>query len=372
MGTDLRTAAVDAAGPAGGRVTITEVAEAAGVSIATVSRVINRKAVAAATRERVEQAIADLGYVVNAHARALAGSTNRTVGIIIQDVVDPFYGYIARGVEAAAARTGRLCLVCCSRGRKEQELAFVDLLHQQRADAVVLVGGAARDRAHEAELAQRARALDAGGSSLVLCGRPPLAGGAPAAVVSYDNEGGAHALTDYLIERGHRRIAMVGGRPDLSVTRDRLAGYRRALERHGLPYAEELVRPGEFGRQNGYDLTRELLASGAEFTALFAGNDITASGAALALEEAGLRIPQDVSLVGYDDVPAAHEMRPALTTVHIPLEEMGRQAVRLSVGDGEDDYLGEVRASGRARTIRVATHIVERDSVAGPRRGTAP
>ncbi|WP_433328339.1 LacI family DNA-binding transcriptional regulator [Spirillospora sp. CA-294931] len=342
--------------------TIRDVAALAGVSSATVSRVLNRNyPVAASTRERVENAMRELGYVVNAHARALAGSSNRTVGIIVNEIVDPFFAFIARGVEREAARAGRLCLVCCAQGDPRRELAFVDLLNEQRADAVVLVGGSVADRAYTAELTRRAEELRARDSQLVLCGRPALGGGVPTAVVEYDNEGGAFAITDHLLNQGHERILYLGGPPAISTTRDRLAGYHRALRLRGVDPDPALERTGAFGRGFGYREMGAMLASATEFTAVFAANDLVAAGAVQALEEAGLRVPDDVSIVGYDDVPVAQEMRPKLTTVHIPLEEMGRQAIRMVTPD--EDEADEWRAPA-ANLMRLGTHIVVRDSVA--------
>ncbi|MFF3503412.1 LacI family DNA-binding transcriptional regulator [Streptomyces sp. NPDC003247] len=347
------------------RATVVDVARLAGVSTATVSRVLNRNyPVAAATRERVMEAVRELGYVVNAHARALAGVSGATVGIIISEVVDPFYAYIARGVEREAGAGDRLCLVCTTQGDPQRELSFIDLMHERRADAVVLVGGSVADRAYRAELARRAHELDASGSKLVLCGRPSLGEDVPTAGVEYDNEGGAFALTDHLLTQGHERILYLGGPPALSTTIDRLAGHRRALELRGVEPDPELIQPGAFGRTFGYRRMAALLREGPRFTAVFAANDIVAAGAAQALEEAGVRVPQDISLVGYDDVPVAQELRPRLTTVHVPLEEMGRQAVRVALGGSEQD-------DWRAPTtgvLRLGTHIVVRDSVA-PRSG---
>ncbi|MEU5837069.1 LacI family DNA-binding transcriptional regulator [Streptomyces diacarni] len=350
------------------RSTVTDVARRAGVSTATVSRVLNRNyPVAAATRERVEKAIQELGYVVNAHARALAGVSGRTVGIIVNDVVDPFYAYIARGVEREASRGGRLCLVCCTQGDPQRELAFVELMHERRADAVIVVGGSVADRAYTGELARRATELDADGAKLVLCGRPPLGERVPTASVEYDNEGGAFALTDHLLTQGHERVLYLGGPPGLSTTRDRLAGHRRALELRGAEADPALEQPGAFSRAFGARRMAEVLRQDIRFTAVFAANDIVAAGAAQALEEAGLRVPQDVSLVGYDDVPVAQEMRPRLTTVHVPLEEMGRQAVRVALRDEDEDPWREPTTG----VIRLGTHIVVRDSVAprGTHRG---
>ncbi|MGX1668195.1 LacI family DNA-binding transcriptional regulator [Streptomyces sp. NPDC055400] len=349
----------------GRRATVVDVARLAGVSTATVSRVMNRNyPVAAATRERVEEAMRELGYVVNAHARALAGVSGRTVGIIISDVVDPFYAYIARGVEREATAGGRLCLVCSTQGDPQRELAFIELMHERRADAVILVGGSVADRGYRTELARRARELDAGGSKLVLCGRPSLGKDAPTVGVEYDNEGGAFAITDHLLSEGHERILYLGGPPGLSTTKERIAGHRRALEQRGRPRDPALVQPGAFSRQFGHHRMAELLRDGPEFTAVFAANDIVAAGAAQALEEAGMRVPHDVSLVGYDDVPVAQELRPRLTTVHIPLEEMGRQAVRVALSGGDED---DWRAPTTG-TLRLGTHLVVRGSVAPPRR----
>ncbi|WP_335976685.1 LacI family DNA-binding transcriptional regulator [Streptomyces sp. CA2R106] len=351
------------------RATVTDVARHAGVSTATVSRVMNGNyPVAAATRERVEASMRELGYVVNAHARALAGVSARTVGIVVNEVIDPFYAYIARGVEREATGGGRLCLVCCTQGDPQRELAFIELLHQRRADAVILVGGSVQDRAYVAELEQRAHALHADGSRLVLCGRPGIGGDAPTAQVEYDNEGGAFAVTDHLLAQGHRRIVYLGGPPRLSTSRDRLAGHRRALKARGLTADPALVQHGPFSRSFGYRRMAELLDDGPEFTAVFAANDIVAAGAAQAMEEAGVRVPKDVSLVGYDDIPVAQELRPRLTTVHVPLEEMGRQAVRLALSDADGD--GDDWRAQPSGSVRLGTHIVVRDSVAPPGGGS--
>ncbi|OON80166.1 LacI family DNA-binding transcriptional regulator [Streptomyces tsukubensis] len=347
------------------RATINDVAERAGVSSATVSRVLNHNyPVAQATRDRVELAIRELGYVINAHARALAGTSNRTVGIIVQDLVDPFFSLIARGVEREASESGRLCMVSSTRGDPERELAFVDLLHEQRADMVILVGGAHSDRSHSKELAKRARDLHAGGSRLVLCGRPSIGQDVPTVSVEYDNEGGAFAITDHLLTQGHERILYLGGPPNLSTTRDRLAGHRRALDMRGAGHVPELVHTGAFSPAFGHHRLSEILRSTLEFSAVFAANDMVAIGALQALEEAGVRVPDDISLVGYDDVPAALPLRPRLTTVHVPLEEMGRQSVRLA-SPGEGDGW---RPAGEG-AVKLGTHIVVRDSVRarGPR-----
>jgi LacI family transcriptional regulator len=265
-------------------------------------------------------------------------------------------------VQRQAAEDGKLCMVCSTYGVVGGELDLIDVLNEQRADAVIVVGGGAYDPGYSRRLADRARALQRDGSWLVLCGRPPLAQGVPAGVIDYDNEGGAYAITEHLLGLGHRRILYVGGPQDLSTHHARLAGFRRAHEKRGLDVDERLVQPGAFSRRFGYERTAQLLAdsrSTGGFTAVFAANDNVAVGALQALREAGLRVPQDMSVVGYDDIPLAAEVTPALTTVHLPLEQMGREAVRLAAAlRGESD--------GPTGTRHLGTHVVLRDSTAAP------
>jgi LacI family transcriptional regulator len=345
--------------------TIRDVADRAGVSTATVSRVVNGNyPVAASTRAAVERAMRDLGYVANAHARALAGSTTRVVGIVVNEIVDPFFAYIARGVQSEAIASGRLCLVCSTQGDESAELRFVDLLLEQRADAVILVGGAVEDKEYFATIGRRANQLAKNGSSLVLCGRPGLESGVPAYRVDYDNAGGAAAITDHLLSVGHTKILYLGGPTTLSTTTARVRGFRQAYAARRLDHDPALVRTGAFGRQWGYEQTLRALDEGPEFTAIFAANDIVAAGVYAALRERGLSIPGDISVVGYDDVPVAVELRPALTTVRVPLEELGRAAVRAGVA-GQEPSADPFAHQQRATTL--GTVVVVRDSVAPPR-----
>ncbi|GAA1118971.1 LacI family DNA-binding transcriptional regulator [Kribbella jejuensis] len=346
--------------------TIRDVADRAGVSTATVSRVVNGNyPVAASTRAAVERAMRELGYVANAHARALAGSTTRVVGIVVNEIVDPFFAYIARGVQSEATASGRLCLVCSTQGDEAAELRFVDLLLEQRADAVILVGGAVEDQDYFATIGQRAKQLAKNGSSLVLCGRPGLESGVPAYAVDYDNTGGAAAITDHLLSVGHTKILYLGGPTMLSTTTARVRGFRQAYAARKLEHDPALVRTGAFGRQWGYDQTLRALDEGPEFTAIFAANDIVAAGAYTALRERGLSIPGDISVVGYDDVPVAVELQPALTTVRVPLEELGRAAVRAGVS-GQEPNADPFAHQQQVTTL--GTVVVVRDSVAPPGR----
>ncbi|MER5178512.1 LacI family DNA-binding transcriptional regulator [Streptomyces sp. NPDC002896] len=338
--------------------TVRDVAKRAGVSPSTVSRVLGGTyPVATATRAKVLKAMRELDYVVNAHARALGGSTNKTVAFVVDDVTGPFYAHIARGVEEQASAEGRLCMLCTTHGDPQRVLAVVELMREQRADCVIVVGGAWEDKAYQDRMTHFAHALDRAGSRLGLVGRPPLGDGVPATVVEYDNEGGAFAMTTHLLSQGHRRIAYLGRIPQLSTSRERLQGFASAHEMLGLSPDPRLIKDGVFSRSYGYQATRELLASKADFSAIFAATDMVAAGVLQALREGGVRVPEDVSVAGYDDIPVALDMYPQLTTVNVPHEELGRTAVRLALHrdelpDSQHQVLGThivVRGSTRRR-----------------------
>jgi DNA-binding LacI/PurR family transcriptional regulator len=340
------------------RPTIKDVAASSGVSATTVSRVLaGTYPVSTATRARVMKAVRELDYVINAQARALVGGGTKTVAFIVHDLVGPSFAYVGQGVEQQATAEGRLCLVCTTHGDPERELEIIELMREQQAEAVVLVGGGNNNRSYIERMSQVARALDKSGSRLVLCGRPPLGSEVPATVVEYDNEGGAYAITSYLISLGHREIAFLGaGEPGHTTIDGRLHGFERAHKTHHIAVASQRDRPISFDRESGYKATRDLLAGGQKFTAIFAATDMVASGVFVALREAGLRVPEDVSVVGYDDIPLAMDLTPELTTVHVDYEELGRTAVRFA--------LNRDRHAMSQHTV-MGTHVVIRGS-AGP------
>ncbi|GGO44955.1 MULTISPECIES: LacI family DNA-binding transcriptional regulator [Streptomyces] len=349
----------------GERITIRDVAARAGVSVATVSRVLaGNYPTSAASRAKVQRAVKDLDYVVNAHARALAGAGRKTIAVLTYDVLSPFYAHVAQGVEMEAAQHGRLTLVASTGSDPARELALVQMMREQAAEAVVLVGGVIEDDEYRERMARYAEALAAAGSRLVLCGRPAPAPDVPALVVEYDNEAGAYAVTSHLLGAGHRRIALIGYQPGNTTGEARVHGYLRALDDHGVPRSDALVHGVGFGPHHGDEAIRDLLREAGgkpEFTAVFAGDDRVAAATIVALREYGLDVPGDVSVVGYNDDPVAADITPGLTTVRIPAEEMGRTAVRLALA-------GAPPRSGPERHV-LGTHIVVRESVAaGPGR----
>ncbi|MFB7215656.1 LacI family DNA-binding transcriptional regulator [Streptomyces sp. NPDC056255] len=357
-------------------VTLADVAARARVSPATVSRVLNGNyPVAASTRERVLRAVDDLDYVLNGPASSLAAATSDLVGILVNDIADPFFGIMAGAAQTeiggpgdGSGRAGgeKLAVVCNTGGSPERELTYLTLLQRQRAAAVVLTGGAVEDPAHQAAVSAKLAKLADAGTRVVLCGRPPLPdGGAVVAALAFDNRGGGRRLTEHLLSLGHRRIGYVAGPPERTTTRHRLEGHRDAMRAAGLGddrtdshEEDRLTVHGPYDRRSGYEATLELLRREPEVTAIVAANDTVALGACAAVRDQGLRIPEDISVAGFDDLPFSVDAVPALTTVRLPLFEAGARAGRLAMGK-------ETPPPGGIATI--AAELMVRGSTAPPR-----
>lgn len=314
-------------------VTLADVAARAQVSPATVSRVLNGNyPVAASTRERVLKAVDELDYVLNGPASALAAATSDLVGILVNDIADPFFGIMAGAVQSEIGGPGgraggeRLAVVCNTGGTPERELTYLTLLQRQRAAAVVLTGGAMEDETHQAAVAAKLRRLVEAGTRVVLCGRPP-APDTGAIALTFDNRGGGRELTEHLIGLGHRRLGYIAGPEERTTTRHRLEGHRTALAAHGIEEDPRWTVHGRYDREAGYEATLELLRRDPTLTAVVAANDTVALGACAALRDSGLRIPDDVSVAGFDDLPFSIDAVPALTTVRLPLAEADRKSV---------------------------------------------
>ncbi|MFJ3643406.1 LacI family DNA-binding transcriptional regulator [Streptomyces sp. NPDC090108] len=322
-------------------VTLADVAARAQVSPATVSRVLNGNyPVATATRERVLRAVDELDYVLNGTASSLAAATSDLVGILVNDIADPFFGIMASAIQGEITGPGgraggeRLAVVCNTGGSPERELTYLTLLQRQRAAAVVLTGGAVDDPAHAARVAAKLRRLTEAGTRVVLCGRPP-APDTGAVALTFDNRGGARVLTDHLIALGHRRLGYLAGPAERTTTRHRLEGHRAALAAAGITDDPGRTVYGHYDRRSGHEATLELLRRDPGLTAVVAANDSIALGARAALREHGLRVPEDVSVAGFDDLPFSVDAAPPLTTVRLPLAEAGARAGRIAMGREE-------------------------------------
>ncbi|CAL9541019.1 LacI family transcriptional regulator [Streptomyces althioticus] len=345
-------------------VTLADVAARAQVSPATVSRVLNGNyPVAASTRERVLKAVDDLDYVLNGPASALAAATSDLVGILVNDIADPFFGIMASAIQSEIGGPGgraggeRLAVVCNTGGSPERELTYLTLLQRQRAAAVVLTGGAIEDAQHKAAMDAKLRKLADAGTRVVLCGRPqaPETG---AIALTFDNRGGGQELTEHLIRLGHRRLGYIAGPEERTTTRHRLEGHRDALAAHGIEEDPRWTVHGRYDRRSGYEATLELLRRDPSLTAVVAANDSVALGACAALRESGRRIPDDVSVAGFDDLPFSIDAVPALTTVRLPLAEAGARAGRIAMGREEAPPGGIASVRGE---------LMVRGSTAGPR-----
>jgi LacI family transcriptional regulator len=300
--------------------TIDEVAAAAQVSKTTVSHALSgNRPVAAGTQARIERAIEELGYRPSALARSLKLARSHTVGLIVPDVTNPFYPALARGLQEAVASYGYLALLADTGGDGTQERRFVDEAVDRRVDGLVL----STFDLHEADLDDAVRA----GIATVSIG--PQLSGRGIDVVSADDERAAGDAVEYLLERGHRRIATIAGPTATTLGAARLAGYRQRLAGAGVEPDPALVRAADWTRDGGHAAAAQLLALAAPPTAVFCANDMMAIGALDAARAAGIDVPGQLAVVGLDDIEAAALVTPALTTVRIPAHEVGRIAGEL-------------------------------------------
>jgi LacI family transcriptional regulator len=333
---------------------LADVARLAGVSTATVSRVLNGNyPVAAATRLRVLDALRELDYVVNGPARALAAATSDVIGVIVNDVSDPFFGIQARGLQREAADADLLAIICNTAGSPADELKYLGMLLRQRVRGIVLTGGAPEDPRHQAATARLVHQATAAGTHVVFCGRPAPPG-VDVPAVAFDNSAGSRALTRHVLSLGHERVAYVAGPPANTTTTARATGFRAALAEHGLEPAATVH--GDFSRHSGFEAAVGLLRTHPGVTAILAGNDLMALGVIAALRRHGVTVPADVSVAGFDDLPSCVDAVPALTTVRIPLERGVRTAGRAAAGRERADAWIEVE-------------LIVRDSVARPGAG---
>ncbi len=300
------------------QVTIHDIASEARVSPSTVSRVLNGSApVSVKKRTRVQQAIEKLDYRPNIIAQGLARGKSMAIGVLTQNIASQFYGEILMGIEQGLDGTGYHPLFATGRGHADEERAAVEVLIKQRVEAIIVVGADLPDQ----DLRQVADRMP-----VVAVGRSFA--GFENHVVQVENFQGANSATRYLIELGHTHIAHITGKMPHPHSIARADGYRHALANAGIDLNPSLVVEGNFGEQSGVLAVEILLTRGVLFTAIFAANDQMAYGARLALYRRGIRVPEDISLVGFDDQPDSAYTTPPLTTVRQPAFKMGIAAVQ--------------------------------------------
>lgn len=332
-------------------ITLEDVARHAGVSLATASRVLNgsTRQVGAPLRARVELAAAQLGYRTNVAAQTLARGASNVIGLVVHDLTDPYFAAIADGAMRAAESQGLMVMIGTTYRDPRREIAYVSTLNAQRVRAVLLVGSRVADEQLTRELREELdRYRETGGR--VACIGQDLLG---ADTVVPDNHRGAAELAHALAGLGHRNFAVLAGPDRLITSRDRVAGFTGVLDELGLPAPR--ILHGSFDREGGYAAATQV--SGV--TCVFAVNDVMAVGALAAFRDRGIRVPEDVSVAGFDDIFTLRDLIPSLSTVRLPLADMGARALRLALAPARESTAGK----GEEVTAEVVTgEVILRES----------
>jgi LacI family transcriptional regulator len=335
-------------------VTIIDVAQEAGVSYSTVSRVVNNKSyVKPETRAKVLGAMTRLGYQANLQARSLAGGRSNVIGLLVVDLTTQYVGEIIRGIDEILTANQYELMLYTTHRRKTKESAYVNMMARGLADGLLIV--LPRDpEAYLTSLRQR-------DFPYVLIDQFGI-DDSDLTVTAANREGGYEA-TRHLIELGHRRIGIITGWMDMIAARHRLEGYRAALADYNIEYQENLVYEGDFSQQCGFHGANHLLDLAAPPTAIFASSDLIAMGVMDAARNRNIKIPADLSLVGFDDIPMSAVLIPQLTTVRQPLDEMGRCATQILLNLIQ-------KPEGKQTSVILATELILRESTAPPRPDT--
>jgi LacI family repressor for deo operon, udp, cdd, tsx, nupC, and nupG len=312
---------------------IREVARLAGVSVATVSRTLRSpEQVLPETRDKVKAAVEQARYRPNLMAIQFRSRKTGNLVILVPDISNTFFARVIRGAQEAAQAAGYRLLLCDTLGRDAIERQFAELVYAHQADGVIQL-----------------RARDPFDSSAPNQSAPPMVNAcevvkdAAFPTITLDNHAAAKAMTQHLIELGHRRIALIKGPISSPLTQDRVAGYQAALQQAGIAPDPTLICRGDFTLNAGFEGAALMLALPKRPTALFCENDEMAIGALKRIKQAGLRVPEDISVVGFDDIPMAAYSDPPLTTVSQPAEAFGEQAVHLLIALIEGRDIGEQR-----------------------------
>lgn len=302
-------------------VTIYDVAREAGVSMATVSRVVNNNPnVKPQTRKKVFEAIERLGYRPNAVARGLASKKTTTVGVVIPDISNSIFAEIARGIEDIANMYHYNIILCNADKKKEKEIRVINTLLEKQVDGLLFMGGTVTE--------DHIQAFQSAAVPIVLCATTDENRAIPS--VDIDHEGAAFDAVSTLIRHGHREIAMISGTlQDPANGYARFQGYKRALETAGITYQEDLVRIGNYRYESGVEAMKYFLGLKQKPTAIFAATDEMAIGAIHSIQDQGLKVPDDFSIISVDNIRMASMVRPLLTTVAQPMYDIGAVAMRL-------------------------------------------
>lgn len=331
--------------------TIYDIAKEAGVSYSTVSRTLSGfEFVKESTRERVLAASKKLGYVPNQQARSLAGGPSNLIGVLVPTLSNEYITQIIHGVDDELTKSNYNLILYTTNRHQGKEATYAAAIMNGAADALLLVAPLITDPYLDVLREQN--------FPYVLIDQADQSDQSTA--VNTTNRKGAYEATQHLIRLGHRRIGFIAGLPQLNSAMERFNGYKSALTDYDLPFYEEYVAAGKFTSGNGYEAAQQLLELPSPPTAIFAANDLSAFGALEAIREHRLRIPEDISLVGFDDIPQAAMVYPKLTTIRQPLHQMGHEGVKLILEMLADPAM-------ELRRITLDTQLIVRDSCAPPR-----
>lgn len=336
-------------------ITLEQLAQVAGVSVSTVSRALNKSdhAVNQDTRQRILTLAKQMGYRPNIMARSLKTDRTHTIGIITDNIVSPFSPLIMRGIQDHLQEYDYFSVVINGDWNPEVETRAIHDLISRSIDGIIFV---------ESWLREANPTLDLANKPYVFVHR--LFGGVYRNSVGVDERNGARQAVEHLVALGHRRIAYISGPRGWYASEQRLLAYRETLAKHNLPFDPELVLEGDWEVQSAYPAAKRLLERRERPTALFAANDLMALGAIYAIQEAGLRVPEDIAVVGYDDREIASIARPTLTTVRMPCYEMGQASAKLLLGLLE-------RQGESAEPIKLQGQLIVRES-SGAAEGKMP
>ncbi|MEG0833157.1 MAG: LacI family DNA-binding transcriptional regulator [Oscillospiraceae bacterium] len=328
-----------------------DIARMAGVSKATVSRVVNNKAegVGALTRQRVKAIIEDAEYKPDLLGRGIVTSKTHTIGIIVPDITNPFYSMLVKAIGDKLDESGYTLLLSSTGASFETEQKHLATFIAKRVDGIILTTSS--NRIDEVRCMIFKYNLP-----LVLLDRT-VANIANCPGVFIDNEYALFISTEYLIKRGHYKIAYVTGQPEVSTTQARVAGYLAAHKHYRIPFREELLVHGEYSYESGYAAVSDMLDRNVDFTALLCGCDTMAIGALTALKEHGKKVPEDIELIGFDNIQFSHIIEPSLTTVEQPVMELGREAAKMVLSLVNEEEL-------ETNTKRLEPRMVFRESTA--------
>lgn len=321
----------------GKTVTIYDIAREAGVSAATVSRVLTGKAkVSEEKREKIERLIREYDYKPNALARSLRETKSRVIGMVLVDFVNPFYASLLSICEKEARKRGYSLIVTGTLGDRELEDQYLDTMYEQRVAAIVMVGGRTDELTVDMEYVEHVNRI-ANSVPIVIGGQ---LNGADCCKVNLDESRAAEIAVEYLLKLGHREIAFVGGSKDVRSTMEKRLKYMQILQKNNISVRKEWIVDGEgYDDQSGYEAMQQILNLSSKPTAVIAVNDFTAAGAVHAILDRGLRIPEDISVISFDDTYIGNLCRPRLTSVSYDLERFGEVLIHSAVGIVEGEKI---------------------------------